>query len=414
MNQGSPFSPVVLIGGAVLAVSALLISILFMFNPEHGAINTLGPGAHSRSAIGYAGLAETLKKLGVQVEISNGNSVKKAGSGVLFVGEPELDWEGATSMSELEDAGKVILVLPKWYWTKKYDRSGWIGLATPRPVSTPQRVLQRVVQKAEVVRVPAPQTWKINELRREPILMGDVQLVKGAGLSPVVGNEQGMLIASVDAGDNVIWIVADPDVLSNHALGADGKRNAVFAVSMVETLRDGSGAVVFDETVHGFLSHALPPWRMLFKFPYFLIGLQLIAAAALLLWGGMGRFGAAQMAPEPVKAGKQGLVENAAGLIEYAGYHRHMVYRYVQAVIRDTAKQVHAPKALSEVDQLKWLERTGKSRGVRHDCNAILQRAANLASARSNDMAAYVWVARDIYRWKQEMMDGHSKHPRTY
>jgi hypothetical protein len=206
-------------------------------------------------------------------------------------------------------------------------------------------------------------------------------------------------------------VLSDPDVISNHGLGKDGKRNAVLAVDIIQKLRGkDTGKVVFDETIHGYQQSTDSPLRILFEFPFSLISLQALAAIALLLWATMGRFGAPQKAPPPLTAGKQGLLDNIARLSEFAGHQKLIVQRYVETSIRDTAKQVHAPKGLSDEELAKWMQRMSQAKGVETDNVEISNRTNRLIAQQSRDLREYIELARSIYRWKQEILNGRSKH----
>jgi hypothetical protein len=134
----------------------------------------------------------------------------------------------------------------------------------------------------------------------------------------------------------------------------------------------------------------------------------------LLLWAAMARFGAPQSVPPVLSAGRQGLLQNVAKLIAFTGHEAIMVRRYVQETIRAVASQLHAPAGLSGEPLLAWLQRVGLARGVEANCGEIAQRAAQLSESGRRDLKSADRVARDIYRWKQEMTDGPSRHTRTH
>jgi hypothetical protein len=203
-------------------------------------------------------------------------------------------------------------------------------------------------------------------------------------------------------------VLADPDVISNHGLAREG--NAALAVALVKRLRGGDGIVVFDETVHGQMGRAPSPFLLLFRFPFIVATIQGLLAVALLLWATLGRFGAPQSAPPPLSAGREGLLQNMAKLIEFAGHQQVMIRRYVQETVRDVARQLHAPRGLSGDATIGWLQRVGKARGVEADCGALLRRADELRETRLRDQSSLVRLARDIHRWKGDILDRRSRH----
>jgi hypothetical protein len=151
----------------------------------------------------------------------------------------------------------------------------------------------------------------------------------------------------------------------------------------------------------------------MFRFPFVVATAQGLIAVALLLWATLGRFGAPQTAPLALSAGREGLLQNMAKLVEYAGHQDVLVKRYVQETVRDVAAQLHAPRELAGGALVAWLQRVGLARGATIDCEAVL-REAEAGAARRRNPSNLVQLARDIYQWKGEIVDGRSKHPRDH
>src|SRR5262249_10832405 len=174
------------------------------------------------------------------------------------------------------------------------------------------------------------------------------------------------------------------------------------AVGMRKGLRGADGSVVFDETVHGYLAKPTSPFLLLFRFPFVIATAQGVIAAALLLWATLARFGVPQSAPPPLRAGREGLLQNMAKLIEFTGHQQWMLVRYIQETVRDVARQLHAPRGLSGEGLMAWLQRVGNARGADVDCAAVVRRAAELGTGRRRDLGPLIRLARDIHRWKGE------------
>jgi hypothetical protein len=432
MSNRPVFSPKILAGFIAVAVATFTLS-LYLSNGKRG--DDLGPTAYSTSALGYAGLAELLKQLNVPVVKSESNSAKKAKEGLLVVAEPSVFGKTDDPLSALLTANRVLVILPKWSGSRGHARAGWIERAAPRSSVEPEQVLRRLLNKdeltriaraekwpkkdldaaletrPELARVPKVADWPTNTLGPAPSLSEPAQLMKSAYLNPLVASPEGILLGEIRKGSRRVWVLSDPDVLSNHGLGADGKRNAVFAVTLINTLRNG-GPVVFDETIHGFLTQPAAPWKFIFQFPFVIVTLGGAVALALLLWATIGRFGPPDRETAPLAAGKHGLIENVARLMSFAGYQKLMLERYVQTTIRDAAGQLHAPKGMSLVELSAWLDRIGKTKGVGIEAAALLARSKDLTAARGRDPATSADVAKDTYRWKREMLNGPSGNPR--
>jgi hypothetical protein len=285
---------------------------------------------------------------------------------------------------------------------------GWIGSAELKLLAEPQRVLNLAVLGSEVVRAPVAPEWTANRLGPKPSVDAPVQVIRSDRLRPIVAAGPDILLGEISGRNRRLWVLADPDVMSNHGLGREG--NDLFAVALVNELRQGAAAVVFDETVHGFVSRPPSPFRLLFEFPFAFVTVQGALAVVLLLWATIARFGAPETAPPPLSAGRQQLIQNAAALLAYAGHHQVMVRRYVQATIRDVAHKVHAPRGLSDVALMEWLGRVGRTRGVDIDCGAVLRRTDEFGLGRQHDLAPLVPLARDIHQWRLGIIDGPSGH----
>jgi hypothetical protein len=414
MNDRPVFSPRLLIALVAAALGTLALSLYLMSRDDHGA-DTLGPSSYSVSALGYAGIADLLGRLGVPVVKSRRQWLSSSRpDGVVIVAEPRISLleQPAAPISLLAD--KVLLVLPKWRGASAGERRGWVGRVAPNLIQEAERTLALVLGSAEVKRVDAVTSFTINEIGTPPPLAGLAQLVKSDEMRALVSTSEGILLGEVRKDGRVIWVLSDPDVIANHAFASDGK-GTVFAVRLIEALRDGRGAVIFDETSHGFLSQPAMAVRLLFQFPYNILALQIVIGVALLAWATMGRFGPPQMPPSPLLAGKAGLVSNVAHLMAFAGHERLILARYVDTTLRDTARALRVPKDLALSEQIAWLQRLGTIRNVGRDPAEIKQRADRLfRSRRGSELSSFAQVARDIYRWKREILDGPSGNPRHH
>jgi hypothetical protein len=386
------FSPRVLAAWLTIAILLFAATLYFMF---FGHPNTpVGPSAFSRSAIGYAGIADVMHRLGARIVKSRSASLGKLDpDGVLVVAEP-LPSTSPEQLRSLFTAGRVLLVLPKWTGNPSEQTAGWIEDASLLEEDAARKVARIAVPGAEIVRVPSVANWSPN---------------KSSLLRPVVATAAGMLVGELRTGQRRLWILADPDIMQNH--GFPG--NAAFATTLINRLRGGDGNIVFDETVHGLAEQPRSPFWMLFEFPFVLATVQGAIAIAFLLWATMGRFGVPLTPPVAMASGKAGLIENTAKLFELARYQPVIIKRYVYAIIRDVARQLHAPTGMSDTALVEWLRRTGQARAVNVDCGSVLSTASDLSSGSHGDTTLSA-LAREIFRWKQEIIDGVSRDPRPH
>jgi len=169
---------------------------------------------------------------------------------------------------------------------------------------------------------------------------------------------------------------------------------------------------VFDEVIHGFEDKGGSPFRLLFEFPFVLATVQGVIAVALLLWATMRRFGAPLSPPIELPSGKLSLIGATANLLDFARHRPIIIQRYVHAIVQDVARQLHAPSGLSEGAQIEWLRRTARVRDAQIDCGAVVRRTDELVVGGRGAITQLATLARDIFRWKREVIDGGSANSR--
>ncbi len=393
----------------IAAAILLALASVYLAAFSGRSIDTVGPSTFSRSAIGYAGIADVMRRLGARVVKSRDDSVGKLDpSGVLVVAEPS-QRTTAQQLSSLLSAHTVLLILPKWTGLASRSKPGWLASVELLPDGVPQSVAGDVAPSVAIVRDPPMRFWSHNELGVTPVIADKPQLMKSSRLRPVVGSDSGILVGELRSGARRIWILADPDVMANHGIAEP--LNAEFSVALIDALRGDDGNVVFDEVVHGFENDVNSPFRLLFEFPFVLATIQGVIAVGLLLWATMPRFGAPLSPPAPLSSGKGSLIETTAKLLDRARHRGVVIQRYIHAIVHDVARQLHAPAGLPEAELVEWLRRTGRARAVDVDCGAVLSKADELADHRAAGSLAA--LARDIFRWKREIIDGASGRPRA-
>jgi len=413
MSEAPTFSRKLLLGWIAGAVVIFAASMYLMGQKEQEGPDNTGASAFSRSAIGHAGLFDVLQRLDIPVIKSSSNSLERVGGGgVLLLAEPSAALRKDDAIGALLKAEKVLYVLPKWAGLPSGQHSGWLRLVRQRLIADPQWAVKLVAPRADVVREEGTIQWTTNELGLVPNVRTPLQLISGSGLRPVIASEKGMLVGELVERNRRVLVLSDPDVIGNHGLAREG--NAALAVALIKRLRGSTGTVVFDETIHGYTAAAENPFSLLFRFPFVIATVQGLVAVALLLWATLARFGAPQSMPPPLSAGRAGLLQNMAKLIEFTGHQQVMVRRYVEETLRHVARQLHAPRALAGDALVAWLKRVGGARGVTVDCGALLQQARELGGAGRRDQASLVRLARDTHRWQGEMLDGRSRHPRDH
>ncbi|MHC4164252.1 MAG: DUF4350 domain-containing protein, partial [Planctomycetota bacterium] len=282
----------------LLAVGGLsLLSAVFwgLFGADVVGVSSARADSFSRSALGHHALVELLRELEIPVVVSRFDSGHRAGRAALLVlAEPQLGDSSTRDADALRRtvaaAGGALLVLPKWRGVDDPERPGWIAEASLRPAEEPNEFLDIVgVEDARVVRPAATTDWRTELVDGAPSLSAPQLLLRAGSVTGLVHCSEGILFGRVEMHVGSLYVLSDPDVLANHGLGRG--LNAALAARMLEIARSEQQAVVIDETFHG---HVQEPsvHRALFDFPLLLSTLQALLTLLVLLWSGMGRFGA--------------------------------------------------------------------------------------------------------------------------
>ena len=413
--SGTTFSrtAVILIFAAALGSFALSMLLKGYGPASPASAPKAAPGTYSTSAVGYAGLLDVLNRLDRPVKRGLERPFAEVRSnGALVLAEPNFRHFPKESEIGLKTGQKrLLLVLPKWQWEIQPFRQEWVESVFLIPPDMAKRVLRLVEEDNEVVRVKWPAEWTVNELGFTPAGPDMVQLIKSPNLRPVVASKDGILVGELIDGSRRTLVLADPDLMNNKGLGLGD--NAAFMVALVDNLRlwnngDRAAPVVFDETVHGFSKGEWSPVKLLLDFPMVIVTLLVCAAGALLALSAYGRFGA-PLKPKPhLDFGKTTLIDNSVRLLDYAGHHAAVLREYVRMTMRSAAQTLHAPYGLGERALIAWLDQVGQSRGVKRSCAAIMQAVADLNMAdgdESRNLGRLYECARDIYRWKGEILN---------
>ncbi len=399
-----------LIGVGVFSfVGALLLSV---FGPELKRTVSVGADTYSNSAIGHRALVDLLRKLDIPVVTSrHGSGEKASGDALLVLAEP-LDCQPgdprAHALAEMiAEARNVLLVLPKWRAVMSKTNSQWsdkIWLRPEEEADGPLRVLTKGGFDLRRVIVPMarpyPRVDSWNDLV-PTFPLPIAQFVTGSSMRALVETADGILLGEMKHEGTRVLVLTDPDVLANAGLGLGD--NAPLVVAAIERIRPTGAVVVVDETIHG---HGQAPsiWRELFTFPLLLLVLQGVLTAGVLVWAGMGRFGAPQRAKPALEPGRKFLVSNTAELLRFRGIVGSALTRYFEEAVASVARQLHAPSELRGPELDEWLKRVGERRGTTD--NVVDLRNATGPRAGEAGAGEVLGTAQRVHRWKTEILHG--------
>ena len=394
-----PFPLIMLILVIVIGLGAFLTgTYMETFGDGGGEPRTTGANSFSRSAVGHRAFAAALRELGIPVQISRFQSFEKAGNGsLLLVIEPGLDAVPDGYLRRLRALPHALLVLPKWAAWTDHKKPIWVGRMELLPESLPEKVLQDVVSDAALKRsdrTVTQQTQLGGKLR-----IDHPQTIESNDLTPLVETGDGILLGSIGN----LWILSDPDLLSNS--GIDEADNGVIAISIIDSLLPKGGAVIIDETLHGFEQRP-NLMRTLLHPPFVTILISIIVTAVVLAWAGIIRFGAPQPETDGLAAGKLTLVKSAAKLLRFGTSANNLLVSYRRLVLADAMSELHGPSGLDEHAQAAWLDRAAGHRGLAIRIEPLLNEMSALGESGRIDATRAMRFAHELYRWKQEILHG--------
>ncbi|MDP6475965.1 MAG: DUF4350 domain-containing protein, partial [Alphaproteobacteria bacterium] len=216
------FSPKALISMIGLGLLAFGGAAYFLIYGDTRTDTAIGADSYSYSALGHRAFVETLRRQGIAVRVSRNNSAGKAGtSNLLVIAEPNGNWAGGDAEAYLRPARRVLIVLPKHFGVRDERRRRWVKRVLPRDIEAAREVLQSVAPDGDVSRSAAA-AWRLGKFAETPDIQSP-QLMSGPGLVPLIGAGDGrMIVAQVtraERREQTIWLLSDPDILSNHGLG---------------------------------------------------------------------------------------------------------------------------------------------------------------------------------------------------
>ncbi|HVO01242.1 MAG TPA: DUF4350 domain-containing protein [Candidatus Cybelea sp.] len=403
-TSAGPFPLITLILLIVIGVGSFVAaSYLEIFNDGSGEPWTTGRSTFSRSAIGHRAFAATLRKLGIPVEISRFQTLDKVGTGNLLLAiEPDLDETGKTLLTRLSSTSHALLVLPKWEGRTDFKKPIWIDKMKLFSSETPLKVLDIVAVAAKIDRSDGTITYRSARFDGK-LQIDSPQFFSSPGFTPLIQTPQGTLLGAVNDSRHQLWVLSDPDLLSN--AGLDEADNGIVAINIIRALLPRGGTVIIDETAHGYEQRP-NLLRVLLHPPFVIVSVSTIVVLLALIWAGITRFGAPLRESDGLAAGKLTLVRNTAQLLRLGTTAASLLQNYRRLTLSDAIAELHGPAGLDEFKQAAWLDRAAQHRGLAVRVTPILDQMTALGEANRLDGTRALRLALDLHRWKQEIMHG--------
>lgn len=394
--SASPFSArvvAILIAIAVISFGAVLV--MAGWAPELRDRNRAGDHPYSTSALGFNGLVRLLEGAGYPVRISRlENDLETRGWGLMIVTLPA--YGSAKVLEDKAFAPVTLAVLPKWYGRadgSNPSRQRDTSFIAARDLNDR---LDEIYPDAEILRINTPGTIKtpFGDASIKPDVR--LQLLKSSALETVIAAGDGALLAYDP--ERSLYILSDPDVF--HTFGLAERNNARFAVQLVDFLRyDASEPILIDASLHGF-ERSENLLKMMLSVPYLGATLVALAAALLLGWAAVIRFGPSAREGRAIALGKQALADNSAGLVTMARREPRMAPGFLSLVRRRLARQIGAPRTLTEAQLSDMFDRLGPDPETGRTFSQMEAGLKQPATSREDLMTK----VRELYRWRREII----------
>lgn len=383
--------------------------VLGAYAPDLRSSRNGGAHALSNAATGFSGLVQLAEATGRNPRIHRDE--RSYDSEDLLVLTPE---DGATNVSGPWTARAdkpTLFIFPKWSTVRDEDHDGWVqrsGLVSidePQGVLAPGRKLRiarrRSGGKPLVTDPDLPAAIRFRAARPLQVITG-IDLSDAPrgpdGTAPthvlhplVTDGAGGIVVAQI--GDGPLYVLADPDLLSN--IGMKDAGQAASALALLDWLNaSGAEGIDFDVTLNGF-GRSPSPLRLAFEPPFLAMTLALVAALLLAGLHALGRFGPVRPRQRAIAFGKAALVDNSAAMVRKAGREARLGARYV-AVVRDRAVRAFGvPARLRDEALDAYLDGLGGG-------GRFTELAEAMAVA--EDRHGLVDAARALHDWQREKM----------
>jgi hypothetical protein len=389
--DASPFdlrTVVLMIAAGLLAAAGFVL--LIAYGPQFRAGHDGGAHPLSIGGTGFRGIVKLLDETGIETAMVRDDEGLVRASLLIVTPTPDSDRTTLKHIAEVRRYMPTLYILPKWTVIPLPGKQGWIRRIGAPDTDEAQGLLSALAPSLRVAGGELPgRARPVSAVSRGVIIKAE-QWLTGTPLTPLISDNGRTILGR--AGTGRMYILADPDLMANHALKRE--RAARTAIEIIAALRPDRGPVAFDLTLHGF-GRSRSLLKTLLSPPFLALTLALLAAALLAGLHAIGRFGPPRREPRALAPGKAALIDNAARLIRRARRSGRMGAGYV-AMTRDAAAgAIHAPH-LGEPELEAWLDRSGP-----HDKPAFSQLAE--AARRADTPATVTEAARALYHWRRSL-----------
>jgi len=329
------------------------------------------------------------------VVVSRTRPLKPSASVVILTPEPGLS---AGDLQAYPKGVLTLIVLPKWLAAPDPIRRGFVRKVAVIPG---ERYFQ------DLLRAYAPETrlaYRSDRIRpdldgvggafawlphQRPGRIDSLRTISGKGWTPLIVDERGQAVLVQSTKSPSIWVLADPDLLNNQGLG--DRDTARLAWTILDVARGGDRPIQFDVTLNGY-ARGRTLGRMFLEPPYLAATLCAVAAAMLMGFHALARFGQPRRRGRAFALGARALVDNSADLVRMARKEHELAPAYaalIQALV--------ARSAGGHQQQQGWLDDLAARRGAA--APGALAAEAETTKTRDDLLS----IAKKLYEWRGEM-----------
>lgn len=400
-NGASPFSAGVI--GILIAVglfSFVAIFALIGWSPDLASRDRAGAHPYSSSALGYGGLVKLLEANGETVNVSRLATSLDYSEGLLVLTVPATGFHRAPdNFDERYISEPALYVLPKWRGSVDRAKPKWQRDTNLLNKNSVTRILSNFDNDAEIWRLRNPGEFETSFGTQSPKFEHEMQVIESDSLEAIISVPGGALVSKLPGRD--IYILSDPDVLNTFGLAR--RDNAKFAIGLLNRLKYSEGSpITFDATLHGF-ERSGSLMKAIFDIPF--LGATLLAIATILMigWAAFIRFGPPERETRVLAFGKKALAESSSGLVSMARREGQMAPGYLFMTSRAMRRMLGLPRSVSDAELASTLDAIAKQKNLTNSWTQLAKPLSDPAQSRDDltDKARAVW------RWREEMSDGH-------
>lgn len=385
-----PATILLIVAIGILAFTGMLI--LGAYGPDLRSGRNGGAHALSNAATGFSGIVQLAQATGRNPLIVRNEQLLETED--LVVLTPETGAQDMSKALARRTSKPTLIVLPKWRTVAHPAHPGWVRSPGLKPAWDPERTLAPAhplsVQRHRGAGAPLRTVPAHAPPEMQFTAPGALQTVSGPGMKAMVTDSAGRAVL-IQFGDGPLFLLADPDLLSNR--GMADRRQAAAALALLDFLNStGAKSVVFDVTLNGF-GQTRSPLRLVFDPPFLAVTLAIAAAVLLAGLQAIARFGPARRPRRAIAFGKAALIDNAAALVRQARREAALGGRYAE-MIRDKAVTVFGvPSRLRDGAISDYLDKLdGRGRFS----------ALAAAAAEAHGREELLHAAQALHRWQWE------------